>query len=104
MWTRILNIWRKEVMDSLSDRKGLSQAIMIPLIIGIFYASFNPWINSMVSSKAVSSLTVPAQGIEYAGQAFLDLLKAQKIALEPFTGDLQEAVSRGEQQAGLVIP
>jgi sodium transport system permease protein len=58
----------------------------------------------MVASKAVSSITIPAQGIEYAGHEFLDLLTAQKITLEPFAGDLQAAVANGEQQAGLIFP
>lgn len=104
MWARIFNICRKEVTDSLRDRKGLTQAILVPLIIGVFYASFNPWINSMIASKAVASIVVPAQGIENAGQGFLDLLKAQKITLEPFTGDLQAVVAKGDKQAGLIIP
>jgi sodium transport system permease protein len=104
MWARIFNICRKEVTDSLRDRKGLTQAILVPLILGIFYASFNPWINSMVASKAVSSVAIPAQGVEYAGQGLLDLLKAQNITLEPFTGDLQAAVAKGDQQSGLIIP
>ena len=104
MWSRIFNICQKEVTDSLRDRKGLTQAILVPLVLGIFYASFNPWVNSMMASKAVSPITIPAQGIEYAGQRFLDLLKDQKITLEPFRGDLQAVVAKGDMQAGLIIP
>jgi sodium transport system permease protein len=104
MFTRITNIWRKEIIDSLRDKKALRQALIIPLIIGIFYALFNPWISSILQDKAKAAITIPAQGIEYAGQGLLDALKAQKITLEPFTGDLQAAVARGDQAAGIIIP
>ena len=55
-------------------------------MVGIFYAVFNPFISSIVRDKAQSPLVVPAQGIENAGQPFIDALKAQKITLEPFEG------------------
>ena len=38
----VLNIWRKEIKDTVRDRKGMTQAIVIPLVIGIFYASLRP--------------------------------------------------------------
>lgn len=104
MWTHISNIWRKEVTDSLRDKKALRQAIMIPLIIGLFYAFFNPFLSSIISQKAQEAVTIPVQGIENAGPAFLDALKQQKITLEPYTGDLQAAVTKGEKPAGLIIP
>ena len=104
MWSRISNIWRKELIDSLRDRKALRQALLVPLIVGIFYAVFNPLISNVISERAQAPLTIPAQGIENAGQDFLDLLKAQKITLEPFTGDLEAAVARGDKQAGIIIP
>ncbi|MEA2576103.1 MAG: sodium transport system permease protein [Chloroflexia bacterium] len=104
MWSRISNIWSKEITDNLRDKKALRQAILVPLIVGIFYAVFNPWISSIISDKARSPLVIPAQGIENAGQSFLDALKGQQITLEPFSGDLRGAVARGEKAAGLIIP
>jgi sodium transport system permease protein len=104
MWSRISNIWRKELTDSLRDKKALRQAILIPLLVGIFYAVFNPLISSVISERAQAPLTIPAQGIENAGQDLMNILKAQKITLEPFTGDLEAAVARGDKQAGIIIP
>jgi sodium transport system permease protein len=104
VFTRVTNIWRKEIIDSLRDKKALRQALLIPLIVGIFYALFNPWISSILQDRAKAAITIPAQGITYAGQGLLDALKAQKITLEPFTGDLRAAVARGDQAAGLIIP
>lgn len=104
MFSRISNIWRKELTDSLRDKKAMRQAILIPLILGAFYAVFNPWISSLVSERATSTITIAAQGIENAGPEFIGALKEQKITLEPFTGDLQAAITKGEEAAGLIIP
>jgi sodium transport system permease protein len=104
MWSRISNIWGKEVRDSLRDRKAVTQSIVIPLFFGIFYAIFNPWLNSIITARATEPLTISAQGIENAGQPFLSTLRASDITLEPYEGDLQAAIIRGEKNAGLIIP
>jgi sodium transport system permease protein len=107
MWMRILNIWRKELMDNLRDRKGITQAILIPLLIGIFYAVFNPLMNSALTSRAQEPVKLPALGIDNAGQSFLDALKQYEITLTPFAGDesaARAAIQRGEKPAVLVIP
>jgi sodium transport system permease protein len=104
MLSRIANIWRKELIDNLRDRKGMTQAILIPLIIGIFYAVFNPILTASITARAKEPVTIPAQGIEYAGQPFLGALSLFQITLEPFAGDLEAAVRRGEEAAGLVLP
>jgi len=104
MWSRINNIWRKEIIDNLRDKKALRIALLIPLLVGIFYAVFNPLISSVIADKAKQPLVIPAQGIENAGQSFIDALKAQQITLEPFTGDLKAAVARGDKSAGMIIP
>jgi sodium transport system permease protein len=104
MWSRISNIWGKEVRDSLRDRKAIVQSIVIPLLFGIFYAVFNPWLSSIITARAAEPLTIAAQGIENAGQPLLDALKEADITLAPFEGDLSAVVERGEKNAGLIIP
>ncbi|HEY4691463.1 MAG TPA: ABC transporter permease [Anaerolineae bacterium] len=104
MLSRITNIWRKELMDNIRDRKALTQAILIPLIIGVFYAVFNPMLTAAIIARAKEPLTIPAQGIEHAGPAFLSVLKTFAITLEPFEGDLEAKIRSGETAAGLIIP
>jgi sodium transport system permease protein len=104
MWYRIANIWRKELTDSTRDRKALTQALLIPVIVGVFYAVFNPLITSVLAERAKEPVKIPAQGIQYAGQPFLDTLKTFDITLEPFEGDLRAAIGSGEEKAGLIIP
>jgi sodium transport system permease protein len=104
MWYRIWNIWRKELTDGLRDRKALTQALLIPLIVGIFYAVFNPWISAIITERARQPVTIPSQGIENADRRFLDVLKQQDITLQPYEGDLQDAIRRGVEGVGLIIP
>lgn len=104
MLRRIFNIWRKELTDSVRDRKGMTQAIVIPLILGIFYAVFNPTLTAAITARAKEPVDIPTQGIEHAGQPLIDTLKLFQITLEPFEGDLQAAITRGEEEAGLIIP
>ena len=104
MLARITNIWRKEIIDSLRDRKALRQALAVPLLVGIFYAVFNPLINSTIVARAKEPVNIPAQGIENAGPALLGTLKQFGITLTPYTGDLRAVVARGEEGAGLIIP
>jgi sodium transport system permease protein len=102
--SHILNIWRKELMDSLRDRKALRQSLLIPLIIGVVYAVMNPAFSAIFAERARAPVTIPAQGIENAGEDFLAALAQFDITLEPFEGDLQAHITSGEDSAGLVIP
>jgi sodium transport system permease protein len=104
MWSRIWNIWRKELMDNIRDRKGMTQAILIPLILGIFYAVFNPTLTAAINARAKEPITIPARGVEHAGPSFIAALKLFQITLEPFDGDLEAVIRRGDEPAGLIIP
>lgn len=104
MLTNMINIWRKELMDTIRDRKALTQAILMPLAIGIMYAVINPLLVSLIEARAEELITVPAQGIEHAGQEFIAVLEHFDITLEPFEGDMEAAIVAGEEAAGLVIP
>lgn len=104
MISSILNIWRKELTDYVRDRKTLRQSLITPLILGIFYAVFNPLISSSFGERARAPVTVPTVGIEYAGEALLTTFEAFGITLTPYEGDLRAAVERAEEGAGLIIP
>jgi sodium transport system permease protein len=104
MSARILNIWRKELLDNFRDRKGLIQSILIPLLFGIFYAVFDPILNDIISRRAADPIIVPALGLEYATQDLIDVLALVEITLVEYEGDLAEAVRRAEEEAGLIFP
>lgn len=100
----ILNIWRKELTDSLRDRRALTQSLLTPLIIGVVYAIMNPLINASITARAREPIVIPTQGIEYATDALLETLKQFDITLEAYTGDLETVIASGQEAAGLIIP
>lgn len=102
--TNLLNIWRKELTDTLRDRKALSQTLLIPLIIGLFYAVMNPAIGRLIQSRSDDPITIPVQGLEYVSEDFITSLAQFQITLEPYEGDLQAVVTSGEEASGMIIP
>lgn len=103
MWKHIVNIWRKEIVDSVRDRKGMTQAIVVPLIIGIFYASFTPMLNKALTEKSERPLTIPCQGVEQADARFLGVMEQFGITLEEYEGDLETAIQECKKESGLVF-
>jgi sodium transport system permease protein len=103
MLNNILNIWQKELLDIVRDRKGLRQTLVVPLILGIFYAVLNPLLGSLVDSRQEGTLVLPVQGLEYAGEEFIDTFARFDIELEPFDGDLEATIASAEEAAGLIF-
>lgn len=104
MTGRILNIWAKELRDTVRDRKTLIHGIAIPLSIGIAYAVLNPLVAAFMESKAEKPIEVPVLGIENADGVFRDVCGRFGITLVPWEGDLEASVASGERPAGLVLP
>lgn len=103
MLNNILNIWQKELLDIVRDRKGLRQTLVVPLILGIFYAVLNPLLGTLITSRQEGTLVLPVQGVEYAGQEFIDMFARFDIELEPFDGDLEATIASAEEAAGLIF-
>ncbi|HYP21276.1 MAG TPA: ABC transporter permease [Chloroflexia bacterium] len=104
MWSRIANIWKKEITENVRDKKALRQGLLIPVIIGIFYALFSPLLNSAITERAKEPVVIPAQGIENADPRFIAALEQFDITLQPFEGDLAAVIRSGEKNAGVIIP
>jgi len=99
----VMNIWRKEITDTVRDRKGMTQAIVIPLVIGIFYASFTPMLMKAMTARREKPLTIPAQGIAYADARLLDVFGKYGITLEEYEGDLEAVIQDAKKESGLVF-
>lgn len=104
MFTHITNIWQKELMDSIRDKRAMRQALLFPLVMGIFYAVLNPLLGSMITQRAQDPLTIPAIGLENAGTDFVDFLAQFEITLEEYEGDMEAEIEKGDLGAGLIIP
>lgn len=104
MLTHITNIWQKELMDSIRDKRAMRQALLFPLVMGIFYAVLNPLLGNMLNERAQEPLTIPVIGLENAGDDFVDFLAQFDITLEEYEGDMEAEIEKGDLGAGLVIP
>jgi sodium transport system permease protein len=104
MLSNILNIWRKELMDTVRDRRALIQSLLVPLFLGILYAIINPVLGSIGEAKAEEPLTIPTQGLAYVDEELVTIMADLDITLVAFAGDLATAVSSGDEAAGLIIP
>jgi sodium transport system permease protein len=100
----VANIWIKEIKDSIRDRKALTQALLIPILLGVGYAVFNPLLASSIDSRAEKPITVPVIGLEYVTDDFVSFMEGFDVTLEAYEGDLEADVTRGAEAAGLVIP
>ena len=104
MLSDIVNIWRKELMDTVRDRRALIQSLLVPLFIGVLYAVINPILGSIGEAKAEEALTIPAQGLEYVDDELITIMANLDITLVKFEGDLAAAITSGDEPAGLMIP
>lgn len=104
MLSNIINIWRKELMDTVRDRRALIQSLLVPLFLGLMYAVINPILGSIGEAKAEEPLTVPTQGLAYVDDELVTIMGDMGITLVAFEGDLATAVTSGDEAAGLIIP
>ncbi len=104
MFSHIWNIWRKELMDTIRDKKAFRQALLVPLLVGVVYAVMNPLLTTLVRSKAGGELAIPVQGAEHAPPELTAVLAQFDIRLVPFDADMAEVIAAGEEMAGLILP
>ncbi len=98
-----LNIWYKEVLEMIRDKKGLRQMLLMPLVLGVFYAIINPLLGELVSSRNDETLVIPVQGLEYADEAFIETFAQFDIELEPYDGDMETAVNTAAEAVGIIF-
>ena len=82
----IINIWIKEIKDSIRDRRALTQGLLIPVLLGIGYAVFNPLLASSISDRAAEPISVPVVGLENATDDFVAFMENFDITLEGYDG------------------
>lgn len=105
MLNNIHNIWRKEIIDILRDRKALIGALIGPLFLGVMYAVLNPMLGVIVNQQATETIHVATIGLENADYRLLAMMSQFDIELEQFNGqDLTVAINEEKVEAGLIIP
>ncbi|MCP4360874.1 MAG: ABC transporter permease [Chloroflexi bacterium] len=98
-----LNLWYKEILEMVRDRKGMRQTLLIPLILGLFYAVLNPALGELMNRRSQETIFIPVQGLAYADPAFVETFSQFDIELEPYEGDMETAVQTAEEAAGIIF-
>ena len=98
-----LNIFYKEVLEMIRDKKGMRQMLLMPLVLGVFYAIINPLLGELVNSRNDETLVIPVQGLAYADEAFIETFAQFDIELEPYAGDMETAVNTAEEAVGIIF-
>ena len=98
-----LNIFYKEVLEMIRDKKGMRQMLLMPLVLGVFYAIINPLLGELVNSRNDKTLVIPVQGLAYADEAFIETFAQFDIELEPYAGDMETAVNTAEEAVGIIF-
>lgn len=104
MMNHIYNIWLKEILDSVRDKRGLRQALLVPVFLGFMYAVLNPLLASAARDQADDPLTIPTIGLENVPAGLHTFLAEFDITLEDYDGDLAADIERGDVTAGLIVP
>ena len=111
MWNRIWNIWRKELTDSLRDRRALRQALMMPVILGVFYALLNPVLGSLVEGQieqqAQEAAVITTIGSQHVSDGLDQMLNASLLRLEEWDGtraELEALIESGDLSVALIVP
>ena len=104
MMHHIYNIWLKEIMDSARDKRGLRQALLVPVVLGVMYAVMNPLLASAARDQAADPLTIPTIGLENVPDSLHTFLAEFDITLEGYDGDLAADIEKGDVTAGLIVP
>lgn len=107
----IINIWRKEVVDNLRDRKALRQSVLMPVMFGIIYAFLFPLLGNVMSSRVEEqgqqSLEVVAIGSENVNAALAEVFESADISLAEYAGTrdaLEMEIESAEITLAIIIP
>lgn len=112
MWSHALNIWRREMIDILRDRKSLRNALLTPIIMATLFALFSAFFGNIGagSDQQVEMLEpeiIATIGKQNLPAEFLTSLSDLAVVLEPYAGSIEQLendVRNGDVEMGLIVP
>lgn len=110
MWKRLINVWRKELIDSLRDRKSLRTSVLTPILMGLVFALFTAFLTEVNRDEPIEELE--PQAVSVIGEAYIPadlnaIFDQFLIEVEPYAGTAEQlaaAVKDEEIEFGLVMP
>jgi sodium transport system permease protein len=96
-------VLRKELVDSLRERRALAMALLFPLL-GPAVLAMTLWVVGRTAHGAGERpLTLPVAGAEHAPE-LVSFLRGAGVEVTPAPADPERAVRAGERDVVLVIP
>lgn len=104
-WNNIFTVYRKELKDSLRDRRTLLSTIIIPtLVMPLLFFAFGTVMYKMDQQARAETPTVMVLGGEDSPGVLSLLTKDAKIRVVPATGDWEQKISDKKIRAAVKIP
>ncbi|MFA5051690.1 MAG: ABC transporter permease [Patescibacteria group bacterium] len=101
----IFTVWKKEIQDTLRDRRTLFTAVIMPIFIMplVLVGSFK--LQESQQNTIANQVAVVALSDQSTAPSLTDfLVKQDKIDLQPAPADFQQAIANGTLQAYIDIP
>ncbi|MBU0963951.1 ABC transporter permease [Patescibacteria group bacterium] len=101
----IITIWKKELKDTIRDRRTLMAMIILPMfLMPLIIIGMGWFIEAQVEKAEEQIVQVAVENID-AAPAFMQVMdQHEKITTVDFNGNIQEAVKNDEYLAGIIIP
>ena len=101
----IITIWKKEIKDTVRDRRTLISMVLIPiLLLPVIMIGMFKLIDSQTKSQEEKTVKVAIANKEAAPQIADAITKNGKVEIVPVAGDMEAAVAKEEVDAAVVIP
>jgi len=111
MWQHTLNIWRREMMDFLRDRKTLRNSILFPISTAIMFALIAAFSGNLGGQtddvERLEAEVVATIGKEYLPPEIFVELDELVVQLEPYSSSIEQLeidVRNGDVALGLIVP
>ncbi len=102
---KIITIWKKELKDTVRDRRTLLSMVLIPiLLMPVIMIGMFKLMDSQQKSQAEQTVTVAIVNEGAAPQIVGKLTGTGKIDAIPVTGDPETSVAEGDIDAAILIP
>jgi sodium transport system permease protein len=104
-WRTIGVVYRKELLDTLRDRRTLIATIVVPLLMLPFITiAFGTAAATSVRKVQKEQLAISILGAEHAPELMELLAKTPALRVEPATRNVEELISTKQLRAALVVP
>lgn len=102
---QIFIIWKKELLDTLRDRRTLMAMIVMPMVLmPLLIVGMGKFVEYQLKKSAEQTVKIAFVN-EAAAQSFVEFIKKQeKIEVVKIEGDLAEQVRKDEIDAGVMPP